>query len=80
MNYFLNYDVGSSSNIKAGLPTKAIATDNFLLLPPLNVKHILFKLSFKSSKSINDKQVLSVNSFLIPLNLAYISIVSNTVI
>ena len=74
------YEVGSSSKTSDGLPTKAIATDNFLLFPPLNVKHILFVCSFKSSKSIRDKHVFKFNSFRIPLRRLYISIVSNTVI
>ena len=74
------YEVGSSSKTNDGLPTRAMATDNFLLFPPLNVKHILFMCSFKSSKSIRDKHVFRLNSFRIPLRRLYISIVSNTVI
>ncbi len=74
------YEVGSSNKITIGLPTKAIATDNFLLLPPDKVKHILFLCSFKSSKSIKERLVFEINSFLMPLNLKYINIVSKTVI
>jgi hypothetical protein len=32
-----SYEVGSSNKTTLGDPTRAIATDNFLLLPPLSV-------------------------------------------
>ena len=74
------YVVGSSNKIKAGLPIKEIATDNFLLLPPLKVKHILFLFSVKDNISIKDKHVFTTKLFFIPLRRAYNIIVSKTVI
>jgi len=57
---------GSSRKIRGGLPTIAIDTESFLLLPPERVEACTFTKSLRSMSSISLLINLSLNYFLIP--------------